>query len=110
MYSLEQRVFIVLEYYKLERSPTATKLCSQKRFNFPKTCNHAKVIGKLFDKFERTGSVSDNRMGNAGRTKTVVSPRNVINVSEILQQNPKNRFQKIASETVLKYSSTQKIL
>ncbi|GBN52381.1 hypothetical protein AVEN_78328-1, partial [Araneus ventricosus] len=61
MYSIEQRVFLVLEYHRLERSPTATRHSFQKRFNVPKGPD-AKTIRKLFAKFERTGSVDDKRV------------------------------------------------
>ncbi|GBL97589.1 hypothetical protein AVEN_49108-1 [Araneus ventricosus] len=65
MYSIEQRVFLVLEYHRLERSPTATRRSFQKRFNVPKGPD-ANTIRKLFAKFERAGSVNDNRVENVG--------------------------------------------
>ncbi|GBM34998.1 hypothetical protein AVEN_240360-1 [Araneus ventricosus] len=107
MYSIEQRVFLELEYHRLERSPTATRRSFQKRFNVPKGPD-AKPIRKLFAKFERTGSVDDNRVGNVGPRQTVVTSENVVKVSEIVQQNPRNTVRRIASETGLKRSSTQR--
>ncbi|GBL88043.1 hypothetical protein AVEN_133702-1 [Araneus ventricosus] len=109
MYSIEQRVFLVLEYHRLERSPMATRRSFQKRFNVPKGPD-AKTIRKLFAKFERTDSVDDNRVGNVGPRQTVVTPENVAKVSGIVQQNPRNTVRRIASETGLKRTSTQKIL
>ncbi|GBM56267.1 hypothetical protein AVEN_151945-1 [Araneus ventricosus] len=109
MYSIEQRVFLVLEYHRLERSPTATRRSFQKRFNVPKGPD-AKTIRKIFSKFERTGSVDDNRVGNVGLRQAVVAPENIVKVSGIVQQNPRNTVRKIESETGLKRSSTQKIL
>ncbi|GBO02514.1 hypothetical protein AVEN_269935-1 [Araneus ventricosus] len=109
MYSIEQRVFLVLEYHKLERSLTATRRIFQKRFNVPKEPD-AKTIRKIFAKFERTGSVDDNRVGNVGLRQTVVTSENVAKASGIVQQNPRNTVRRIASETGLKRSSTQKIL
>ncbi|GBL99132.1 hypothetical protein AVEN_64127-1 [Araneus ventricosus] len=84
MYSIEKRVFLILEYHKLERSPTATRRSFQKRFNVPKGPD-AKTIRKLFAKFKRTGRVDDNRVGNAGPRETVVTPENVAKVSGIVQ-------------------------
>ncbi|GBM08148.1 hypothetical protein AVEN_214478-1 [Araneus ventricosus] len=108
MHSIEQRVFLVLEYHRLERSPTATRCNFQKRFNVPKGPD-AKTIRKLFAKFERTGSVDDNPVGNVGPRQTAVTPENVAKVSGIVQQNPKNTIRRIASEIGLKRSSTKKI-
>ncbi|GBO21570.1 hypothetical protein AVEN_148390-1 [Araneus ventricosus] len=89
MYSIEQRVFLVLEYHRLERSPTTTRRCFQKRFNVSKGPD-AKTIRKLLAKFERTGSVDDNRVGNVGPRQTVITPENVAKVSGIVPQNRKN--------------------
>ncbi|GBM12634.1 hypothetical protein AVEN_46128-1 [Araneus ventricosus] len=110
MYSIEQRVFLVLEYHRLERSPTATRRSFQKRCNVVPKGPDAKTIRKLFAKLERTGSLDDNRMGNVGFRQTVVTSENVAKVSGIFQQNPRNTIRTIASETGLKRSSTQKIL
>ncbi|GBN35678.1 hypothetical protein AVEN_121275-1 [Araneus ventricosus] len=109
MYFIEQRVFLVLEYHRLERSLTATRSSFQKRFNVLKGPD-AKTIRKLFAKFERRGSVDDNRVVNVGPRQTVVISENVAKVSGIVQQNPRNTIRRIASETGLKRSSTQKIL
>ncbi|GBN33276.1 hypothetical protein AVEN_122847-1 [Araneus ventricosus] len=62
-----------------------------------------KPFARLFAKFERTGSVDDNREGNVGPRQTVVTP-GVAKVSGILQQNPRNIVRRIASETGLKRS------
>ncbi|GBM35696.1 hypothetical protein AVEN_260819-1 [Araneus ventricosus] len=109
MYSIEQRVFLVLEYHRLKESPTATRRSFQARFNVPKGPD-AKTIRTLFAKFQRTGSVTDDLMGNVGRQQTAVTPENVATVSGIIQQTPMSSVHRIASETGLKRSSTQKIL
>ncbi|GBM96085.1 hypothetical protein AVEN_237453-1 [Araneus ventricosus] len=85
MYSIEQRVSLVLEYHRLERSPTITRCSFQKRFNFPKGPD-AKIIRKLFAKFERTGSMDDNRVGNVGLRQTVVTPEYVAKVLELFSK------------------------
>ncbi|GBN32329.1 hypothetical protein AVEN_206084-1 [Araneus ventricosus] len=104
MYSIEQRVFLVLDYHRLECSPTATRRSFQKRLNVPKGPD-GKTFRKLFAKFERTGTVDDNRVRNVGLRQTVVTPENVAKVSGIVQQNPKNTVRRISSESGLKRSS-----
>ncbi|GBN68580.1 hypothetical protein AVEN_195974-1 [Araneus ventricosus] len=69
-----------------------------------------KPLARVFAKFKRSGSVDDNRVGNVGPRRTVVTPENVVKVSGIFQQNPKNTVRRIASETGLKRSSMQNIL
>ncbi|GFY36400.1 DUF4817 domain-containing protein [Trichonephila clavipes] len=76
MYSIEERVFLVLEYHRLQESPTATRRSFQTRFNVLKGPD-AKTIRTLFAKFQRTGSVTDDLVGNVGRKQTAVTPQNV---------------------------------
>ncbi|GBM67502.1 hypothetical protein AVEN_73649-1 [Araneus ventricosus] len=109
MYFIEQRVFLVVEYHRLERFPSATRRSFQKLFNVPKGPD-AKTIHKLFAKFERTGSVNDNRVGNVRPKRTGITPENVAKVSGFVQHNLRNTVRRNASETGLKRSSTQKIL
>ena len=61
-------------------------------------------------KFERTGSGADDRKGNVGPKKTVVTLEIAAKVSEIVQQNPRKSIGRNASATNLKYTSTQKTL
>ncbi|GFU27974.1 DUF4817 domain-containing protein [Nephila pilipes] len=91
MYSIEQRVFLILEYHRLEQSPTATRCSFRKRFNAPK----GQIIHKHFARFERTGSVVDDRVGNVEVSQTVGTPENVstyfCNCSAKVKENhPKN--------------------
>ena len=67
-----------------------------------------KTIRMLFVKFAPTGSVAVDRKGNVGPNQTVVNPENAAKVSGIVQQNPGKSIRWIASETSLKYTSTQK--
>ncbi|GFW45079.1 uncharacterized protein TNCV_4513931 [Trichonephila clavipes] len=109
MYSIEERVFLVLEYHRLQESPTATRRSFQARFNVPKEPD-AKTIRTRFAKFQRTGSVTDDLVGNVGRKQTAVTPQNVATVSGIIQQKPMSSVRRITSMAGLKRSSTQKIL
>ncbi|GFY16843.1 uncharacterized protein TNCV_4338441 [Trichonephila clavipes] len=72
MYSIEERIFLVLEYHRLQESPTATRRSFQARFNVPKGPD-AKTIRTLFAKFQRTGCVTDDLVGNVGRKQTAVT-------------------------------------
>ncbi|GFV10512.1 uncharacterized protein TNCV_4409931 [Trichonephila clavipes] len=99
MYSIEERVFLVLEYHRLQESPTATRRSFQARFNVPKGPD-AKTIRTLFAKFQRTGCVTDDLVGNVGRKQTAVTPQNVATVSGIIQQNPMSSVRRTASEAV----------
>ncbi|GBN81750.1 hypothetical protein AVEN_191942-1 [Araneus ventricosus] len=109
MYSIEQRVFLVLEYHRLERSPRQQGAVFKNDLMFQKDPMQ-KPFARLFAKFERTGSVHDNRVGNVGPRQTVATFSEVTKVSGIIQQNPRNTASRIASETGFKRSSTQKIL
>ncbi|GBM19052.1 hypothetical protein AVEN_172514-1 [Araneus ventricosus] len=72
--------------------------------------NRTRCENHSYAKFQRTGSVTDDLVGNVGRQQTAVTPENVATVSGIIQQNPMSSVRRIASETGLKHSSTQKIL
>ncbi|GFY07998.1 DUF4817 domain-containing protein [Trichonephila clavipes] len=109
MYSIKERVFLVLEYHRLQESTTATRRSFQARFNVPKGPD-AKTIRTLFAKFQRTVRVTDDLVGNVGRKQTAVTPQNVETVSGIIQQNPMASVRRTASEAGLKRSSMQKIL
>lgn len=61
-----------------------------------------KAICKIFAKFEWTGSVDDNQVRNFGPWQTLVTPRNVANVYEILQRNLRNNVGRIALDINLK--------
>lgn len=65
VYSLEQRIFLVLEYHRLDHSITQTRRSFQKKFSIAKGPSRNTIIS-LFEKFEQTGSVNDDRAGNAG--------------------------------------------
>ncbi|GFX43507.1 nucleic-acid-binding protein from transposon X-element [Trichonephila clavipes] len=105
----ERSVPLLKRERRLQESPTATRRSFQARFNVPKGPD-AKTIRTLFAKFQRTGSVTDNLVGNVGRKQTAVTPQNVATVSGIIQQNPMSSIRRTASEAGLKRSSTQKIL
>lgn len=65
-----------------------------------------KVIRMIFAKFEWTGRVDDNQVRNFGPWQTLIIPRNVANVYEILQRNLRNNIGRIALDIDLKLFCT----
>jgi len=69
-YSEEQRVELVKEYYKRGESSTSSiRAFSSKRTNQPKVGHH--TVTNLVNKFERTGSVLDDKEGMKTAKRTV---------------------------------------
>ena len=91
MYFIEQRVFLAMEFDRLENSFMATCRSFQNRFKVSIRPD-AKTI-RLFVKFEQTAKVADDRKGNVGRGQTVITPENAAKVSGIVQQNPRKKHQ-----------------
>ncbi|GBL89969.1 hypothetical protein AVEN_178380-1 [Araneus ventricosus] len=83
--SLEHRIFLVLEYHRLEHSCVQTMRSFQRRFDKRKGPS-GNAIKALFEKFERTGSVNDDRMGNVGRSHSAVTESNADAVQQIILQ------------------------
>ncbi|GFU29176.1 DUF4817 domain-containing protein [Nephila pilipes] len=67
MHFKEQRVFLLLEYPRLDHNPAATRRSFQTRYNAPEVPD-SKTIWKFFTKFQSTGRGRDELVGN-------VSPR-----------------------------------
>lgn len=108
MYSIEH-VFLILEYHKLEHSPAATRHSFQTQFNVLKRLD-VKTIHKLFNKFQQTVNMTGDLVRNVGPKKNVAIPASVTTVPKIIQQISGKFVWRIAAETGLKCSSTQKIL
>lgn len=108
-YSLEQRVFIVLEYHRLDRSPIMTRRSFQQKFKVKKGPDQ-KTIRNLFNKFERTGSVADDLTGNVGCSVSAMTPQNVQAVEEIVKRNPQKSIRRAAAEARLSNSTTYRIM
>ena len=98
IYSVEQRVFLVLKFHRLEHIVTVTKRKFQKRFNVAKAPVE-KTIQMFFVKFKRTGSVADDLVGHVDSRTTVVTPENVVTVFAIVQQQFRKFDRRIAAET-----------
>ncbi|GFT99956.1 hypothetical protein NPIL_589631 [Nephila pilipes] len=68
-----------------------------------------KIIRKLLIKFERTGSVIGDLVGNVDLSQTITSPKNNATFSGILHQNPRKSMRTIASDTCLKHFIKHKV-
>ncbi len=67
MYSLEERVFLVSTYFLTSRNLNATHTEFVNQFNMYSCKLPAKsVIQRLVAKFEKTGSVHDDKRGKVG--------------------------------------------
>ncbi|GBN05194.1 hypothetical protein AVEN_143024-1 [Araneus ventricosus] len=73
--SLEQRIFLVLEYHRLEHSCVQTRRSFQRR-NDVRSGPSDSAIKALFEKFERTGNVNDDRIGNVDRPRSANTESN----------------------------------
>jgi len=85
VYSLEQRIFLVLEFHRLEYSVVATRRIFQLKFNVfegPKT----NTIKDLFEKFERTGNVKDERAGKVRRPSRATTEDYAQLVQQVIKQ------------------------
>lgn len=109
MYSVEERVFLVLEYHRLNHSPTATRRSFQKRFQVAKGPD-GKTIRELFKKFQQTGNVADAYVGNVGPTHSVVTPENATTLAAVIERHPNKSVRRLAAESGITPSSTYRIL
>ncbi|GBM82914.1 hypothetical protein AVEN_230479-1 [Araneus ventricosus] len=73
--SLEQRIFLVLEYHRLKHSCVQTRCSSQRKFDVRRGLSD-NAIKPLFEKFERTGNLNDDGIGNASRPSSAVTQSN----------------------------------
>ncbi|GBN62463.1 hypothetical protein AVEN_192811-1 [Araneus ventricosus] len=101
---LEQRIFLVLEYQRLEHSCVQTRRSFQRRFDV-RTGPSDNAIKALFEKFERTGNANDNRIGNVGRPRSAVTESNADDIQDILQQ-PRTSVRRVASRAGLRRMTT----
>ncbi|GBM51052.1 hypothetical protein AVEN_123867-1 [Araneus ventricosus] len=83
--SLEQRIFLVLDYHRLERSCVQTRRSFKRRYDVRRGSSD-NAIKALFKKFERTGNVNDDRIGNVGRPRSSVTESNAVTVQQVILQ------------------------
>lgn len=103
MYTIEQRVFIVREYWR----SNSYKQCQQafrREFGDSNSIPSKSCIHKLVKKLETTGSVLDQHAG--GRK---MSEQTVANVRERLLASPNKSLRKVSQESGIPYSTCQRV-
>ena len=88
VYFLEERIFLVLEFYPLEHSVAATRRNFQRKFNVTKG-RKSDTIKDLFEKFQGTRNVKDKRVGNVGRLRTATTDGSAQLVQQVILQRPR---------------------
>lgn len=108
-YSVEQRIFVLKEYLKTEYSYTRMRRDFQTKFNV-KEGPSRHMVTNLIEKFERTGSVADDLVGNVGRPSTARTEENIASVKAAIDQSPRKSIRKIAAKTGIKPTNVHRIL
>lgn len=108
-YTTEERIFLVLEYYRCDKDADTTRRSFQRQFGVKKGPDRH-TIRSLFEKFEKTGSVHDDRAGKAGRPKTSTTPENVEKVKSIIEKSPTKSIRRTAQQASLSATSTYRII
>ncbi|PSN54345.1 hypothetical protein C0J52_16036 [Blattella germanica] len=68
------------------------------------------TIGRIYEKFVRTGSVQDDCKGNSGRKRSVRTEENIINVQGAMVASPTKSTRRLARETKISRRSLIRIL
>lgn len=95
-YSLEERIFLVLEFHRFGQSVTATRRSFQSKFQVTKG-PQPNTIKALYEKFQRTGSVADEKINSVGRHRSVITEANVQIVEETIARSPRKSVRKTAA-------------
>lgn len=82
-YMLEQRIFLLLEFHRLDKSFIETKHTFQRKFNIRYGPSNT-VIKVLFENFQRTRNIYDDIAGNADRPTTKITEANVVVIQRII--------------------------
>ncbi|GBN92133.1 hypothetical protein AVEN_117125-1 [Araneus ventricosus] len=95
--SLEPRIFLVLDYHRLEHSCVQMRRSFQRRFDVRRGPSD-NAIKALFEKFERTRNVSDDHIGNVGRPPSAVTESKADAVQQVILQQPRTSVRRMDSE------------
>ncbi len=111
MYSLEERVFLFSTYFLTNRNLNATRTEFGKRFNVHSCKLPAKsVIQRLVAKFEKTGSVHDDKRGKMGLKQSARTLETVEHARQIWKESPAESVHRIAQEAGVSKSSLHHIV
>ncbi|GBN83126.1 hypothetical protein AVEN_245765-1 [Araneus ventricosus] len=95
--SLEQRIFLVLEWPHLEHSCVETRR-SFRRIFLERRDPSDNAIKALFEMFERTGNVNDDRIGNVCPPRSAITESNSDYVHLVVRQRPRTSVHSIFGE------------
>ncbi|XP_055928131.1 uncharacterized protein LOC129959338 [Argiope bruennichi] len=109
VYFLEQRIFLVMEFHRLEHSVVATRRSCHRKFNVTKGPKRD-TIKNLFEKFQRTGNVKDDRAGKVGRKRTATTKDNAQLVQQVIQQRLRFSIRRVAAAVQIKSTSTYRLI
>ncbi len=106
MYSLEKLMFLISTYFLTNRNLNTTCTEFGKRFNVHSRKLPAKsVIQRLLMKFEKTGSVHDDKRGKVGLKRSACTLETVEHARQILKESPTKSIRRIAQEAGVSKSS-----
>jgi len=107
-YSIDERVFMVLEYGKTENYREV-----QRRFGShfkTKDLPSSHTIKRAYENFVATGSVEDHYKGVAGAPATATTDDNIQKVKKYFEDNPKSSVRIAAATLGLSATSVHRIL
>lgn len=108
-YSIEDRVFLAITYYERQHNITETlRGWSTKHKNRAKPATT--TVKALIQRFERTGSVADDKDLLKTAERTARTPDNIDAVKDAIEENPNLSIRSISRNLDLSSSSVQRIL
>ena len=106
-YTIEQRVFIIEQYFKNNESLAAAVRKFHTKYGRNSVLTSS-TVKRLIEKFRETGSVGDAK--HTGRPKTSRSNVNIEAVRESVGDNPGTSIRRRGQELQISRSSLQRIL
>lgn len=107
-YSVEERIFMVLEY---EKTTNYAEVQWRFRARFQTSdapSNH--MMKRHYENFVATGSVKDHYSGHVGGETMTVTDKNIQKVKDYSEENPKSSIRQAAAVLNLSYYAVHKIL
>ena len=108
-YTVNQRIFIVQQFYLSNRSPISVQRAFVKEFNV-RSGPAATTIYRLINKFETTGSVCDQLPSNVGHVVTARTPENIEKTRQVFETSPRKSIRKAAQQVGISHTSIHRIL
>ena len=68
------------------------------------------TINRLIQKFERTGSVCDDMLGNVGPKVSVKMPENFERKRKVFERSPRKLIRKVTKQVKIKWESVKQIV